>query len=131
MFADDSSEWGEREAQRHELTLCRHFQFLTLCSLLTCGAQRGEFGDAENDGVGGEEKSAVAAARCFLNSRHERSQVGEHDRFPDHSGHGEKEHGDRPVGRGDVTPAEDEDAERGGDDRRNCKAHPVSRRCRL
>jgi hypothetical protein len=44
-----------------------------------CGAKRGEFGDAENDGVGGEEKSSVAAARCFPNSRHERSQVREHD----------------------------------------------------
>ena len=44
------------------------FQCLTLCSLLTCGAKRGEFGDAENDGVGGEEKSSVAAARCFQSS---------------------------------------------------------------
>lgn len=100
-------------------------------SLLTYGAKRGEFGDAENDGVGGEEKSAVAAARCFLNSRHERSQVRKHDRFSEHSGYGEKEHGDGPVGRGDVTPAENEDAERGGDEGRNCEAHPVSCQCRL
>jgi hypothetical protein len=31
---------------------------LDLLPLLACGAKRGEFGDAENDGVGGEEKSA-------------------------------------------------------------------------
>jgi len=67
------SECGEREAERHEHTLCSGFQCLTLCFLLTRGAKRGEFGDAENDRVGGEEKSAVAAAGCFLNSRHERS----------------------------------------------------------
>jgi len=41
-----------------------------------------EFGDAENDGVGSEEKSAVAASGCFLNSRHESSQVREHDYSP-------------------------------------------------
>jgi hypothetical protein len=56
------SESGERKAQLYRLTLCSGFQYLTLCSLLTCGAERGEFGDAENGGVGGEEKSAVAAA---------------------------------------------------------------------
>jgi hypothetical protein len=41
----------EREAQRHELTLCRGFQCLTLCYLLMCGAKRGEFGDTEKDGM--------------------------------------------------------------------------------
>src|SRR5215831_4960652 len=87
----------------------------SLRSLLASGAKRGKFGDAENDGIGGEEKSAVAAAGCFLNSRHERSQVRKHDRFSDHSGYCEKEHGYGPVGRGDVSPAENEDAERGGD----------------
>ena len=98
---------------------------------LTCEGERSEFGDAENDSVGDEKKSTVAAARGFLNSRHESAQVREYDRFSDHSGYGEKEHGDGPVGRGDMTPAENEDTEGGGDDGRNCKARPVVYRCRF
>src|SRR5262249_20675056 len=72
---------------------------------LACRAKRSVYGDAENDGVGGEKKSAVAPAGGFLNSRHEGSQVGEHDGFSDHSGYGEKEHSHCPVSRGDMAPA--------------------------
>ena len=36
-------------------------------------AKCGDLGNSEDDGVGGEEKSTIAAAGCFLNSWHERS----------------------------------------------------------
>src|SRR5215469_8754763 len=108
-MVDDSPGMRKREAQRHELTLCRGFQCLPL-AFLTCGAKSGEFGNAKNNGIGGEEKSAIAATGCFLNSRHESSQVREHGSFPDHSRYGEKKHGDGPVGRGDLAPPKNEDA---------------------